>query len=80
MLSGEGSRTESLRGHKAQESTSPRPGVKNRARNQGNGFPDGMKPLKRRHEAFTGFLEKRRSGKGKGDFPAIIRKEKGSEG
>jgi hypothetical protein len=34
--------------------------------NEGHGFPGGMKPLKRRYEALTGLVGKRRSGTGEG--------------
>lgn len=68
MLPGEGLRREIPKGGQAQESNGPRPDVKNRVASKGNGFPDGMNPLKRRCEALTGFTRKRKSGWGRETF------------
>lgn len=42
---------------------------------EGHGFLDGVKSLKRRCEALTGFAKKRTSGNGTGNFLMTIRKE-----
>jgi hypothetical protein len=53
---------ESLRGHKAQESSRPRPKLILWGAVEGHGFFCGSKPLERRHEVREDFMGKRKGG------------------
>jgi len=70
MLFGEGHPRECLEGVETQECISPRPWCKSGARDKGDGFLDGMKPLKHRYQALIEFDEKvqERRGEGKPSF------------
>jgi hypothetical protein len=68
MLFGEDPRIEGPIGGETQESKKSPTRINPSGCKEGNGFLDGMKSLKRRHEAFTGFVRKRRSGRGRVTF------------